>query len=348
MTTIACTVVLLFLTTLGAAWGQTGKPSSLAELARYSGADRGQIIAEGARKEGKLVWYTSLTAYKEIVKVFEAKHPGVKVETYRASSAGLMKRTLTEAQARRHVVDVFETTPPPLMLFRDQQLLMPYTTPSLASYPEESKEDAAKGLFYWVTDRESFVGLGYNKNSVPAKDVPKDFGDLLNPEWKGKLALSGTDTGERMIGAMLKAKGEEFVRRLKDHDVKLHMISGGALNELVVSGEVAISPTIFRNHVLMSIEKGAPVGWAPMDLVVSNAGGSAIAAHAQHPHAAILFVDFILSPEGQKIFEEKFKYGTPLKEYGFKRWYPEKGLTTAQYEKLANKWRKLLREIGRK
>lgn len=346
--TIINAAAILLLATLGAAWGQTGKPASVAELARYSGADREQILAEGAKKEGKLVWYTSLTAYKEIVSVFEAKYPGVKVETYRASSAGLMKRTLTEAQARRYVVDVFETTPPPLMLFRDQQLLMPYTTPSIASYPDDSKEDAPKGLFYWVTDRESFVGVGYNKNSVPAKDAPRNFGDLLRAEWKGKLAFSGTDTGERVIGAMLKAKGEEFVRKLKDHDAKLHMISGGALNELVVSGEVTISPTIFRNHVLMAIEKRAPVAWVPMDLVVSNAGGAAIAAHAPHPHAAILFVDFILSPEGQKIFEEKFKYGTPLKDYGFKRWYPEKGLMTAQYEQLSDRWRNLLREIGRK
>ncbi|MBI2361506.1 MAG: extracellular solute-binding protein [Deltaproteobacteria bacterium] len=339
---------LMLLVTAGAAWGQTAKPATLAEVARYTGADRGRILAEGAKREGKLVWYTSLTAYKEIVDVFEARHPGVKVETYRASSAGLMKRTLTEAQARRHVVDVFETTPPPLMLFRDQQLLMPYTTPSIASYPEDSKEDAPKGLFYWVTDRESFVGVGYNKNSVPAKDAPKDFGDLLKPQWKGKLAFSGTDTGERIVGAMLKARGEEYIRKLKGHDAKLHMISGGALNELVVAGEVAISPTIFRNHVLMAAEKGAPVGWVPMELVLSNAGGSAIAAHAPHPHAAMLFVDFILSPEGQKIFEEVFKYGTPLKDYGFKRWYPEKGLTTAQYEQLSDKWRKLLREIGRK
>lgn len=171
---------------------------------------------------------------------------------------------------------------------------------------------------------------------------------MLKPQWKGKLAFSGTDTGERIVGAMLKARGEEYIRKLKGHDAKLHMISGGALNELVVAGEVAISPTIFRNHVLMAAEKGAPVGWVPMELVLSNAGGSAIAAHAPHPHAAMLFVDFILSPEGQKIFEEVFKYGTPLKDYGFKRWYPEKGLTTAQYEQLSDKWRKLLREIGRK
>ncbi len=346
--TIVNAVVLLLLATSGSAWGQTGKPASLAELAQYSGADRERVLSEGAKREGKIVWYTSLTAYKEIAKVFEAKYPGVRLEAYRAEPGELIKRALAEAQARRYIVDVLEATPPALMLSRDQRLLMAYTTPFLASYPEDSKEDAAKGLVYWVTDRESFIGLGYNKNSVSAKDAPKNFGDLLRPELKGKLAVAGTETGERMVGAMLKSKGEEFVRKLKEQVIKLHTISGGALNELVVSGEVAISPTIFRNHVLMAIEKGAPVTWVPMDLVVSNAGGVALAAHAQHPHAAILFVDFLLSPEGQKVFEEKFKFGSPVKDYGFKRWYPEKGLTMAQYEQASDRWRKLLQEIARK
>lgn len=346
--TIINAAVILLLATVGVAWGQTGKPTSLAELARYSGADREQILTEGAKKEGKVVWYTSLTAYKEIAKVFEAKYPGVRVEAYRADPAELIKRVLTEAQARRYVVDVLETTPPSLMLSRDQQLLMPYTTPSISSYPEDSKEDAAKGLVYWVTDRESFISVGYNKNSVAVKDVPKNFGDLLKPELKGKLAVAGSETGERMVGAMLKTKGEEFVRKLKEQAIKLHMISGGALHELVVAGEAALSPTIFRNHVLMAIEKGAPVAWVPMDVVVSNAGGVALAAHAQRPHAAILFVEFLLSPEGQRIFEEKFRFGSPMKDYGFKRWYPEKGLTTAQYEQASDRWRKLLLEIARK
>ena len=346
--TIINAAAILFLATIGTAWGQAGKPASLAELARYGGIDRGQILVEGAKKEGKVVWYTSLTAYKEIAKVFEAKYPGVRLEAYRAEPAELIKRAFTEAQARRYVVDVLEMTPPALMLSRDQQLLMPYTSPSIASYPEDSREDAAKGLVYWVTDRESFIGLGYNKNSLAARSVPGDFGDLLKPELKDKLALAGTETGERMIGAMLKTRGEGFVRKLKEQGIKLHMISGGALHELVVAGEVAISPTIFRNHVLMAIEKGAPTAWVPMDLVVSNAGGVALAANAQRPHAALLFLDFLLSPDGQKIFEEKFKFGSPVKDYGFKRWYPEKGLTTAQYEQASDRWRKLLMEIGRK
>jgi len=340
--------VLLIVTMVAAAWGQARKPATVAELATYTGADREKLLAEGAKREGKLVWYTTLIAYKEIAKIFEAKYPGVRIEAYRSGSTDLVKRVLTEAQAKRYLVDAIETTPPGLMTFRDYKLLAPYTSPHLAAYPEASKEKAAGGLVYWVTDRESFVGVGYNKNSLKPNEVPKDFQDLLKPELKGKFGASSDETGIRMIGAMLQSKGEEFVRKLKDQEIRLYPVSGGAMNELVVSGEVPISPTIFRNHVLTSIQKGAPVAWVPMDLVISNAGGAALSAQARNPHAAVLFVDFLTSPEGQKILEEKFKFGTPLKDYGFKRWLPEKGLTLSQYEEASEKWRKLLLEISKK
>jgi ABC-type Fe3+ transport system substrate-binding protein len=71
-------------------------------------------------------------------------------------------------------------------------------------------------------------------------------------------------------------------------------------------------------------------------------------SNSNNPHAALLLADFLLSPEGQKIFEEKFRFATSTKDYGFKRWYPEKGLTTEQYEKSDDRWKKLLRDSTRK
>jgi len=325
-----------------------GKPSSVAEIAAYRGADREEILKSGAKKEGKVVWYTTLIAYKEIAAIFEAKHPGVKVETYRANSTDLLKRFLSEAQARRHVVDVIETTPPALMAGRDGKLLAPYFSPHLAAYPDDSKEEADKEKVFWTTDRESLIGLGYNKNHMRGLEVPKSFGDLLKSQYKGKYAVSGDATGARMIGAMLRVKGEEYVKQLKNLDPKLHMISGGALQELLAAGEMAMSFSIFRNHVLVTQGKGGPVDWVPLDLVVTNAGGAALPAHSNRPHAALLFIDFLISPEGQKLLEEKFRFASSMKNYGFTRWYPEKGLTTDQYEKAFNRWQKLLREIGRR
>ena len=68
---------------------------------------------------------------------------------------------------------------------------------------------------FWTTDRESIVGLGYNRNLIRAADVPKNFTELAKPEYKGKIAVSGDTTGVRFIGAMIKAKGEEYVKQLR-------------------------------------------------------------------------------------------------------------------------------------
>lgn len=328
---------------------QVGKPSSVAELASYTGADRERVLIEGAKREGKVSWYTTLAANqnKQIAKAFETKYPGVKVETFRTGSGALIERVLTEAKARRHLVDAIETTLPGLMTFRDNQLLMPYTSPQLAGYPDDSKEKGPKNLVYWTTVRESFVGFAYNTNTLSGADVPKTFDGLLKPALKDKMAMPGDETGARMIGAILKAKGEAFLRKLKEQNIRVHMIAGSALTQLVATGEVPASPSQFYSATHVAIKAGAPLAWVPMDLVVSSAGGAAVYANAQRPHAALLFVDYLLSAEGQKLYEDLY-FGSAQKDYGFKRWYPEKGLTVSQYEQTAEDWHKLFMEVTRK
>jgi iron(III) transport system substrate-binding protein len=325
-----------------------GKPSSAPAVAAYRGADREEFLKAGAKKEGKVMWYTTLIAYKEIAAAFESKYPGVRVESYRANSTDLIKRFMTEAQARRHIADVIESTPPMLMASRDAKLITPYFSPNLSHYPDDAKEEADKNTVFWTTDRESLIGLGFNNRMIKAAEAPKSFSDLVKPHLKGRMGISGDATGARMIGAILQLKGEEFVKQLRNQEMKLYMVSGGALHELMAAGEIAVAPSIFRNHVWVAREKGAPSEWLPLDVVPANAGGAAIPTHSNSPHAAMLFIDFLISPEGQKLLEEKFKFASSMKNYGFKRWYPEKGLTTEQYEKNFNRWQKLVREISRK
>jgi ABC-type Fe3+ transport system substrate-binding protein len=100
--------------------------------------------------------------------------------------------------------------------------------------------------------------------------------------------------------------------------------------------------------VAHSAKKGAPVGWHALDLAVANAGGVGISANAQHPHAGLLLVDFLISPDGQKMFNETFAYGSGAKTYGFEKHYPEKGLTTVEYADRLERWMRLMREITRK
>jgi hypothetical protein len=95
---------MFFLSSLsGGAWAQSPKPATLPDLAKYTGADRGRALYDGAKKEGKVLWYTSLIAHKEIVKIFEAKYLAVAVETYRASGTQLASRVLAEAQSKRYL-----------------------------------------------------------------------------------------------------------------------------------------------------------------------------------------------------------------------------------------------------
>ena len=180
--------IVLFLTFSAVASAQT---KSVGDLANYRGADREEMLKAGAKKEGKLVWYTSLTAHRDIANVFEAKYPGIKVETYRAGSTDLTRRLLSEGQTKRNIADLIETTPGTLMIMRESKLLMPYFSPHLAQFPDDAKEEADKGRVLWATDRESIVGLGYNRNLMRAADVPKNFAELVRPENKGK------DCGER-------------------------------------------------------------------------------------------------------------------------------------------------------
>src|SRR5688500_8222910 len=173
--------ILLSVILLGDAWAQTAAPKAAADLAKYTGADRERVLYEGGKKEGKFVWYTSLSTYKEMAKSFESKYPGVTVEFYRAPATNLATRIVSEAQARRYNVDAIETTPGAVMLLRDNKLLLPFTSPHLADYPEGSKEKAPGGLYFTAVDRESYVGLGYNKSVIREADVPKRFDDLLKP-----------------------------------------------------------------------------------------------------------------------------------------------------------------------
>ena len=344
-------VVMCLMVTVGRPFelaAQSTKPSTLAELAVYNGTDREQLLVAGARKEGKVVWYTALAggSYKDLARAFETKY-GVQVEAYRGASRDLIAKVLAETQAKKYLMDVAESSPPLLMLMRAMKRLTPFNVPHLTKFAAEAKEEAAKGTYYWATDRESYIGFAYNKDKLAPSAVPKNYDGLLNPALKGRMAFVTTDTGSRTVGAMLRTKGEEYLKKLRSQDLTMHSVSAQALNDMIISGEVEASPTIFRNHALVAAAKGAPVAWVPMEIVPASAGSAGLSAQAPHPHAAVLFIDFLFSPDGQKILEN-YDYGSAVKEYGFKRWYIEKGMSIEQLEREGDRWEKWLRDLGRK
>jgi iron(III) transport system substrate-binding protein len=340
--------IVMLLALVDPGWGQTKRPKTQDELAVYSGPDRQQILLEGAKAEGKIIWYTSLSGnYKEIVEAFKKKYPEIAIDVYRAGSNDVAQRLVSEAQAGRFLADALEVPPGSLMLLRERNILKPYLSPELAKYPEEAKTKADSNRVFWVTDRESYLGFGYNTRMIAANDVPKTFEDLLKPGLKGKLAISGETSSDRVVGTIAKYKGEEFLNRLKAQEFKLFKVASTGFLDLMIAGEIGGSPAMFRNMVVVKQERGAPVAWVPLDVAPTNAGGAAVVNHAPHPYAALLFTDFIISPDGQKLMEQ-FRYGVSWKEQPFKREYPERGMNVAEYNKAEKLWGNQLRALTRR
>src|SRR5439155_1412095 len=118
---------------------------------------------------------------------------------------------------------------------------------------------------------------------------------------------------------------------------QVQQISGKAVFDLIAKGEVPASPTIFRDHVDQGIALKAPVKWAPLEPVVANIGQANLSIKPPHPHAAMLFIDYLLGPDGQKVLKDNF-YTLPTEKPNFQYWVPEDGRTAAQVEDDGNKW----------
>jgi iron(III) transport system substrate-binding protein len=340
---------LVSLAFVGDAAAQTRKPTTASEVVTYMGADREQVLYAGAKNEGAVTWYTSLAgdSYKAIARGFESKYSGIRVETYRAGGSELVVRMAEETKARRPIFDALETTYDFMMVSRANHLTRPYNSPALANYPAEAKESAGQGLTFWAIFRESYMGLGYSKDQVTPAAVPKNFDGLLHPQLKGKMGITLNESSARMIGAIIKIKGEAFVKKLKAQEMRVYTVSSAALVDLMASGEIGASMHIYRNHAMVSAARGSAVGWLPMELVPTNSGCVGLAAQPPHPHAAALFVDYLLGPEGRAILE-KYQYGHPSNQLPFQRWHPGFGRSLEQFEKDSDRWEKLAKEITRR
>jgi iron(III) transport system substrate-binding protein len=272
-------------------------------LATYTGTDRQQKLEAGAKAEGALTIYTAqiLESMQELVKGFNAKYPDIKADIFRADGGGVLQRTVTEYQGGKYLVDAFEASDGNLRVLKDQQMIQPFKSPEAANYPTEVIQPDG----YWVTPVSGLLGIGYNTAKVNAADVPKTYDDLLDPKWKGRMVLAGSNTGVRWMGMMLRTKGPEWVAKLKEQSFRSMNVSGKALEQLVVSGEVEISPTIFESHVRDTLGKTpqAPERWVPLDPALDTPRSVGVAAKPPHPNAALLFADFLLSEDGQSIYK---------------------------------------------
>jgi len=269
----------------------------------YRGADREQKLLAGAKQEGTVSLYTSMQLPDSLplTQAFEKKY-GVKVSLWRASGEKVVQRTLAEARAARFDVDVVETDGAQMeILYREKQLA-PFFSPSLADIPPK----IIPAHKHYVPTRLSLYVLVYNTRLVPPGDVPRSYDDLLNPRWKGKLGLEAADVAwfAAVAKAMGREKGLAYFGKLAANAPE---IRGGhtLLAELVASGEVLMAPDAHIQGVERLKKRGAPVDWRPLQPAFGQPSSVAVTHRAPHPHAALLFADFILSREGQEVIKTR-------------------------------------------
>ncbi|HEX9786538.1 MAG TPA: extracellular solute-binding protein, partial [Candidatus Binatia bacterium] len=227
-------------------------------------------------------------------------------------------------------------------------LLQDHFSPELSAYDEEAKVKGKAGVLAW-TNREIYISLGYNTNLVPAAEAPKTLKDYLDPKWKGQMSIAGTTTGTRWIGALVDTMGREFLEKLSAQDINVQNMSGAALSGLVASGEVPLSPTIFNSNIFTHKQKNAPVEWRPIDPVIAGVGSSGMVANAPHPHAALLFLDYLHSKAGQQVAMKgglsSARNDIGSLEQKFKKLYMESKYTPEELEKKFNEWEGLMRKL---
>ena len=277
------------------------EPTSVADIANYTGADRQSLLEAGARKEGALMVYMTGTQIDPLIKRFNEKYPYIKVQFTRDGSVEIAQRVVQEYSAGVYLVDAYELADEGLIVPRDAGFLQPFVSPEEAAYEKDSIEPQRR----WASAREGYTGIGFNTQKIPESEAPKTYKDMLDPKWKGRMAISGSpSTSGNWVGAMLLTQGEAYVRALGAQNLRIFQMDQRAVSNMMIAGEVDISPTTYLSHVVASRAKGATLGWnAPGPLPVLDTG-TAIAAKAQHPHAAMLFIDFLLSKEGQLMYRD--------------------------------------------
>jgi iron(III) transport system substrate-binding protein len=325
-----------------------GKPATVAEIALYQGADREQLLIEGAKKEGQVIFYNINTWLSTVAQEFEKKYPFVKVSVWRSDSKTVLKRVTEEYASGRYLADVIDVTFGGVALLHKMGIFQEYYSPEMAAYTDEVKAKGKTGVYY-LPDLELYIGLGFNTKLVPAADAPKTYKDLLDPKWKGRISFAGTSTGSQWIGNALNVMGREYLEKMGGQDVKVQNISGAAIAGLIVSGEVPLSPTIYESNILTAKEKGGPADWWPLEPVVANVGSSGMTTKAPHPHAALLFLDYVHSKEGQRVMM-KGGLGSPREDIGslerkFKKTYLEAQYSLDDLEKKIAEWEELMKRV---
>lgn len=278
------------------------------QIAMLSGPDREAVLIEGAKKEGEVVWYSTMAVdalTQPMEDAFVAKYPFLKISSVRSASAETLTRALAERDAKNVTVDVMAASVADAL--DGMNLTVSFDTPKFAELPKEAIPTDKSYVYF----RNSWAIIGYNTNVIPAADAPKKWEDLLDPKFKGKLAWpdNASTGGPRVITHFRKMWGEEkaleFLKSLQTQGIRTVGGNAGSQMAQLVAGETPMLVGIAASLIGDDIAKGAPLGGVNPSPTITRASALALMKDAPHPYAAMLLIDFLLDKDtGQKILQQ--------------------------------------------
>lgn len=306
---VAAAVVLAGLPGLAGAAGEGKDGRTVPEVATYQGADRMARLIDGAKKEGEISIYYAHPIVKTMADAFSAKY-GVKLKLWRGGSEAIMQRVMAETRAGRNDVDVILSTSADTEAASREKILQEVRSAVHADLMTGSVPAHRQ----WAAFNVDVFTASYNTKLVKKEDLPKTYQDLLDPKWKGKLAVEAND--HVWWGAMAAEMGEDRLRKLFDGIIATNGIGvrkgHSLLAGMVASGEVPLALTVYSWNPEQLKRKGAPVEGLYLQPLFAYPAAIAMMAKAPNPNAAVLFYEFVLG-EGQKIMADA-DYGPTSKK----------------------------------
>ncbi len=277
--------------------------ASVASAAPPASAVTPQLI-EAAKKEGKIVYYTSidLPVAERIAKAFEAKYPDIAVRVERTGAERVFQRIGQEYASGIHAVDVVNSSDAAhFIAWKREGLLEAYVPEDVARfYPDEHKDP--DGMF--ASFRVWLCVIGYNTTMVQPGEAPRSYADLLDPKWMGKIVKAHPGYSGTIMTAtyqMARDLGWEFFEKLAKQKVMQVQSSADPPKKLAL-GERAVMADGNEYNMFIEKEKGTPV-----EIVYATEGSPLIVGpnglfkSAPNPNAARLFQSFCFSPEAQQL-----------------------------------------------
>ena len=271
----------------------------------FSQSDHTARLVEGAKKEGRLLWYTALNLQDAdmLTKRFEEKYPFIKTQTLRLGTFQLLTKIQTEARAGAFKGDVIEIAGVTGHILKKDGVFAKYVSPEARFYPDLVKDPDQTWTSFFINTHV----LVYNTNLVKKNELPRTFQETINPKWKNKIVMSEDfDIFGMMLKVMGREKGLDFMRRLAAQGVELRDSYTLAVQG-ITSGEIPLGLNLYGTRTEEFKKKGAPIDWIPMEFVLASLEPLAVGANASNPNSGRLFVDFLLSKEAQDLMRQRFR-----------------------------------------